>query len=79
MRSFYLRFRVYAIGIWAFLRNLSPNLLVTLVFLYANSLYASLIFWSLSIAYNEVQLYTVDMLLNSFKDITDLKQPTVAS
>jgi hypothetical protein len=26
-------------------------------FLYANSLYASLIFWSLSIAYNEVQLY----------------------
>ena len=57
MRSFYLRFRVYAIENRPFLRNISPNLQASLVFLYANSLYASLIFWSLSLAYNEVRLY----------------------
>ncbi len=57
MRSFYLRFRAYAIENWPFLRNLSPNLWVSLVFLYSNSLYTSLIFWSLSLAYNEVCLY----------------------
>jgi hypothetical protein len=52
MRSFYLRIRVSAIANWPFFWNLSPNLQSFLVFLYA-----SLIFWSLSIAYNEVQLY----------------------
>ncbi len=57
MRSFYLQFRVYAIENRPFLRNFSPNLQASLVFLYANSLYASLIFWSLSLAYNEVHLY----------------------
>jgi hypothetical protein len=60
MRSFYLRFRVYEIENWPFLRNLSPNLWVSLVFLYANALYASLIFWSLSLAHNEVRLYCCD-------------------
>jgi len=42
MRSFYLRFRVYAIQKWPFSWNLSSNLQSSLVFLYANSLYASL-------------------------------------
>jgi hypothetical protein len=58
MRSFYLRFRLYAIQKWPFF--LEPILLFTviLVFLYANSLYASLFLESLSLAYNEVQLYT---------------------
>jgi hypothetical protein len=39
------------------LRNLSPILYVSLVFLYANSLHAKVIFWSLSLAYNEVRQY----------------------
>ncbi len=54
MWSFYLRIRISAMKIgW----NLSPNLQAFLVFLYANSLYASLIFWSLSLAYNKVHLF----------------------
>ncbi len=57
MRSFYLRFRVYAIQKWPLLWNLSSDLQSPLVFLYANSLYASLFFESLSLAYNEVHLY----------------------
>jgi len=58
MRTFYLRFRVYAIKIMAFQRNVSPNLPMLLVSLYANSLYASQFFRSLSIAYNEGRLYS---------------------
>ncbi len=49
--------RVSAIAYWPFLWNVSSNLQSFLVFLYANLLYASQFFWSLSIAYNEVQLY----------------------
>jgi len=59
MRSFYLRFRVYAIQKWPFFWNLSSNYQSALVFLYANSLYASLFLESLSLAYNEVQLYYI--------------------
>jgi hypothetical protein len=55
---FYLRIRVSAIANWPFFWKVSPNLQSFLVFLYANLLYASLIFRSLSIAYNEVQLYS---------------------
>ncbi len=40
-----------------FFWNLSSNYQSSLVFLYANSLYASLFLESLSLAYNEVQLY----------------------
>ncbi len=40
-----------------FFWNLSPNYQSSLVFLYVNSLYASLFLESLSLAYNEVQLY----------------------
>jgi hypothetical protein len=57
MRSFYLWIRVSAIANWPFLWSVSPNLQSFLVFLNANPLYASQFFWSLSIAYNEVQLY----------------------
>ncbi len=57
MRPFYLQFRVCAIEKWPFSWNLSSNLQLSLVFLYANSLYASLFFESLSLAYNEVHLY----------------------
>ncbi len=57
MRTFYLRFRVYAIEIMAYLRNVSSYLPMLLVSLYANSLYANHFFRSLSIAYNEVHLY----------------------
>ena len=57
MRSFYLRFCVYAIEKWPFSQNLSSNLWYFQVFLYANSLYASLFLESLSLAYNEVRLY----------------------
>jgi len=57
MRSFYLRFRVYAIRKWPFYWNLTSNLQSSLVFLYANSLYASLFLESLSVEYNEVHLY----------------------
>jgi len=57
MRSFYLQFRVYVIEKFAFFWNLSSNLWQTLVFLYANSLYASLFLESLSLAYHEVHLY----------------------
>ncbi len=56
MRSFYLWIRVSAIENWPFFCNLSPNLQSFLVFLYANSLYTSLIFRSLSIANNEVEI-----------------------
>jgi len=45
MRSFYLRFRVYAIQIWPFFWNLSSNYQSSLVFLYSNSLYG-VYFWS---------------------------------
>jgi len=58
MRSFYLQFRVYAIRKWPFFWNLTSNLQSSLVFLYANSLYASLFLESLSLAYNEVHLYS---------------------
>jgi len=57
MRTFYLRFRIYAIKIMAFQRNVSSNLPMLLVSLYANLLYASKFFRSLSLAYNEVRLY----------------------
>jgi len=53
MRSFYLQFRIYAIRKWPFFWNLSSNLQSSLVFLYANSLYASLFLESLSLEYNE--------------------------
>jgi len=39
--------------------NLSSNLQWSLVFLYANSLYASIFWESLSLAYNEVHLYFI--------------------
>ncbi len=57
MRSFYLRFRVYAIQKWHFFWNLSSNYQSSLVFLDSNSLYSSLFLESLSLEYNEVQLY----------------------
>ena len=57
MRSFYLRFCVCAIESWPFFWNLSSNLQSSLVFLYANSLYASIFFRSLPLAYNEGHLY----------------------
>jgi hypothetical protein len=57
MRSFYLQIRIYAIENDPYLYNLSSNLYSSLVFLYANLLYASHILQSLSIAYNEVRLY----------------------
>ena len=57
MRSFYLQFRIYATENWPFFWNLSSNLQSSLVFLYANSLYASIFFRSLSLAYNERHLY----------------------
>jgi len=47
----------YAIQKWPFFWNLSSNYQSSLVFLCANSLYASLFLESLSLAYNEVQLY----------------------
>ncbi len=53
----FLRVRVSSIENWPFFWNVSPNLQSFLVFLYANTLYASLNFWSLSIAHNKVQLY----------------------
>jgi len=46
-----------AIKIMAFQRNVSSNLPMLLVSLYANLLYASQFFRSLSIAYNEDRLY----------------------
>jgi len=59
MRSFYMRFCVYAIQKWAFFWNLSSNYQASLVFLYAKySLYAILFLESLSLAYNEVQLFS---------------------
>jgi len=57
MQSFYLRFRVYLIRKWPFYWNLTSNLQSSLVFLYANSLYASLFLESLSLEYNKVHLY----------------------
>jgi len=57
MQSFYLRIHVYVIEKLPFFWNLSSNLQWSLVFLYANSLYASLFLESLSLAYNEVHLY----------------------
>jgi len=48
MLSFYLRIRVYANEKWPFFWNLSSNLQWSLVFLYANSLYASIFLESLS-------------------------------
>ena len=57
MRSFFLQFREYATENWPFFWKPSSNLQSSLVFLYANSLYASLFFWSLSLAYNEGHLY----------------------
>jgi len=41
MRTFYLQFCVYAIKITVFHRNISSNLPILLVSLYANSLYSS--------------------------------------
>jgi len=57
IRTFYLRFHIYAIKIMAFQRNLSSNIPKLLVSLYANLLYVSQFFKSLSIAYNEGPLY----------------------
>jgi len=57
MWSFYLQIRIYVIEKWPFFWNLSSNLQWSLVFLYENSLYASLFLESLSRAYNEVHLY----------------------
>ena len=57
VRSFFLQFRVCATENWPFFWNLSSNLQSSLVFLYANSLYASIFFRSLSLAYNEGNLY----------------------
>ncbi len=62
MRSFYLRFRISAISHicdpeMTFFWNISSNYQSSLIFLCANSLYASLFLESLSLAYNEVQLY----------------------
>jgi len=66
MRSFYLWFQVYAIQKWPFFWDLSSNLQLSLVFLYANLLYASLFLESLSLAYNEVHLYN-SIFLFDFK------------
>ncbi len=63
MWSFYQWFCLYAIENRPFLRNLSLNLQASLVFLYANSLYAILISWSLSLAFNEVRLYCHNFLI----------------
>jgi len=60
MRSFYLRFRVYAIQKWPLFWNLSSDLQLSLVFLYA-----SLFLESLSLEYNEFYLY-IKMLLKDF-------------
>jgi len=57
MRSFYLQICIYSIEKWPFFWNLSSNLQWSLVFLYANSLYASIFLESLYLAYNEVPLY----------------------
>ena len=57
IRSFYLRFRVYATENWQFFWKLSSNLQSSLDFLFANSLYASIFFWSLSLPDNEGYLY----------------------
>jgi len=57
MRTFYLPFHIYVIKIMAYQRNISSNLPMLLVSLYANSLYASQFFGSLSIEYNEGRLY----------------------
>ncbi len=57
MWTFYLQFRVYSIKIMAFQRNVSSNLQMLLVSLYAKSLYACQFFMSLPIAYNEGCLY----------------------
>jgi hypothetical protein len=66
MWSFYLQIRVAtAIANWPFFWNVSPNLQLFLVLLYGNLLYASQIFWYLSIEYNEVHLYLPIMWKNS--------------
>ncbi len=72
MRSFYLRFRGYAIKKWPLFWNLSSDLQSPLVFLYANSLYASLFFEFLSLAYNEVHLYLKVKFLSLKFQITKL-------
>jgi len=72
MRTFYLRFRVYSIPKWPFFCNLTSNLQSSLVFLYANSLYSSLFLESLSLAYNEVHLYTNVSYLLSWWIILDI-------
>jgi hypothetical protein len=64
MRTFYLRFCVYAIEIMAYLRSISSYLPMLLVSLYADLLYANHFFRSLSIAYNEVHLYYIKETLN---------------
>jgi len=62
LRSYYLRFQVYATENWLFFWNLSPSLQSSLdffmgtPFLYANLSYAIIYFWSLSIAYYEGHL-----------------------
>ena len=55
MRSFYLRFRVHGTENWPYFGNISTNLQSSLFYLYA--LYASKFFRSLSLAYNEGNLY----------------------
>ncbi len=59
------------------LRNLSPNLWVSFVFLHVNSLYASQIFWSLSLAYNEVHLYHKPTMSSRKKNF-QLEKPCIS-
>ncbi len=61
MRSFYLRFMQLKNSL--FFWNLSSNLQRLFVFLYANSLYASIFLESQSLEYNEVHLY-IDFLMS---------------
>jgi len=75
MRTFYLRFRVYAIKSMTFQRNISSNLPMLLVSLFANSLYASHFFRSLSMAYNEGRLYI--HLYNFATSPKNIATPTV--
>ncbi len=65
MRTFYLRFCIYSTKIMAFQRNVSSNLPMKLVWLYANLLYSNQFFRSLSIAYNKGCLYFENIWVNS--------------
>jgi len=83
MRTFYLRYRVYAIKSMIFQRNISSNLPMLLVSLFANSLYASHFLgpylWHImraaSMAYNEGRLYI--HLYNFATSPKNIATPTV--